>query len=275
MWLVVTAGRGEVMRISIVTLSLNQRAYLQEAMDSVLSQGYPELEYIVVDPGSTDGSRELIESYQDRVTQKIFEPDRGAADGLNKGFSRATGEVFGFLNADDVLLPGSLQLVADFFEKHRECDLGFGDGYKIDGAGRRGRHYKARDFTAKRFFYGGTQWLQQAVFFRAEAYLRSPRFNLENRTCWDGELFVNIANQGANIGYIDGDLAGFRIHDASISGSGRMQKQFQEDCRRIFRQIRGHDWRVTDEALRFLYRAEGLLIRLGARIQQVSKKGPA
>ena len=139
------------MRISIVTLSFNQRAYLLEAMDSVLSQGYSDLEYIIVDPGSTDGSRELIESYSDRLAQIIFEPDRGAADGLNKGFSRATGEVFGFLNADDVLFPGSLQLVADFFEKHPECDLALGDGYKIDGAGRRGRHYRARDFTAKRF----------------------------------------------------------------------------------------------------------------------------
>jgi glycosyltransferase involved in cell wall biosynthesis len=263
------------MRISIVTLSFNQRAFLQEAMDSVLSQGYPDLEYIIVDPGSTDGSRELIQSYSDRVAQIIFESDRGAADGLNKGFSRATGEVFGFLNADDLLFPGSLQLVADFFEKHPSCDLALGDGYKIDGAGRRGRHYKARDFTVKRFFHGGSQWLQQSVFFRAEAYRRSPKFNLENRTCWDGELFVNIANQGARIGYIRGNLGGFRIHDASISGSGRMQKQYQEDCRRIFRQIRGHDWRAADEVLRFLYRAEGLLIRLGARIQGVARKGSA
>lgn len=263
------------MRISIVTLSFNQRAFLQEALDSVLSQGYRDLEYIIVDPGSTDGSRELIQSYSDRMAQIIFEPDRGAADGLNKGFSRATGQVFGFLNADDVLMPRSLHLVADFFEKHPECDLALGDGYKIDSAGRMGRHYKARGFTVKRFFYGGSQWLQQSVFFRAKTYLRSPKFNVENRTCWDGELFVNIANQGANIGYIQGDLAGFRIYDASISGSGRMQKQYQADCRRIFRQIRGHDWTVADEALRFLYRAEGILIRLGARLQDGAKKGSA
>ena len=74
------------MKISIVTLSFNQRGYLQEAMDSVLSQGYNDLEYIVVDPGSTDGSREVIKSYGDRIAHTLFEPDRGAADGLNFGF---------------------------------------------------------------------------------------------------------------------------------------------------------------------------------------------
>ena len=102
-------ARTEPLKISIVTLSFNQRAYLQEAIDSVLSQGYLDLEYIVVDPGSTDGSRDLIKSYGDRIAHCIFEPDRGAADGLNKGFERATGDVFGFLNADDLLFPGALR----------------------------------------------------------------------------------------------------------------------------------------------------------------------
>jgi glycosyltransferase involved in cell wall biosynthesis len=253
-------------KISIVTLSFNQRTYLQEAMDSVLSQGYDDLEYIVVDPGSKDGSRELIKSYGRRIAHAVFEPDRGAADGLNKGFALATGEVFGFLNADDVLYPESLSHVADFFRAHPDCDMAMGDGYKIDGEGRKIRHYRARDFTTQRFLYGGTRWLQQSTFFRAEAYRRSPQFNLENRTCWDGELFVNIANQGARIGYIHQDLAGFRIHEASISGSGRMNAQFRADSRRIFRQLRGREWRASDELLCYFYRAEGLLIRLGSQL---------
>lgn len=255
------------MKISIVTLSFNQRAYLKEAMDSVLSQGYRDLEYIVVDPGSTDDSRELIESYGERISHKIFEPDRGAADGLNKGFAKATGEVFGFLNADDILFPGSLDQVARFFETHPDCDMAMGDGYTIDGQGRRTRHFVARDFSVRRFFYGGTQWLQQSTFFRAEVYRRSPGFNLENRTCWDGELFVQIVDSGAKIGYIHADLAGFRIHGSSISGSGRMNDQYQQDCKRIFRQVQGHEWKASDEVLRFLYRAEGVLKAVGTRMQ--------
>jgi glycosyltransferase involved in cell wall biosynthesis len=260
-------------KISIVTVSFNQRAYLQEAMDSVLSQGFPDLEYIVVDPGSTDGSRELIRSYSDRIAHLVLEPDKGAADGLNKGFARATGDVFGFLNSDDVLVPGSLQLVDDFFQQHPDCDMAMGNGHKIDGNGRKIRHFRARDFTPKRYFYGGTQWLQQSTFVRAGAYLRSPRFNPENRTCWDGELFVNIANQGAKVGYIDADLAGFRIHESSISGSGQLEDQYKRDCRRIFRQLRGHEWNAVDEVLRFLYRMEGLLIRVGWGVKGVVRRG--
>ena len=249
------------MKISIVTLSFNQRAYLEEALESVLSQGYPDLEYIVVDPGSTDGSRERILSYGSRIAVKIFEPDRGAAEGLNKGFGNATGDVFGFLNADDILFPGSLNRVAEFFRNHPECDMVMGNGYKIDGQGNRTRHYVARNFSVRRFFYGGTQWLQQSTFFKASIFDRSQGFNIANRTSWDGELFLKIADLGAKIGYIDADLGGFRIHDESISGSGRLNNQYLEDRRRMFRQLTGREWQMSDEILSFFFRMEGFLRR--------------
>ena len=251
------------MKISIVTLSYNQRAFLQEAIDSVLQQDYPDLEYIVVDPGSTDGSQEVIRSYGERIQHVIFEPDKGAADGLNKGFSRATGEVFGFLNADDYLLPGALCRVAEYFRSHPQCDIVMGNGHIVDAEGRPLRHVKARDFTVRRYLCGGTRWLQQSTFFRREIFRMSPGFNTENRTSWDGELFVSMLHMGAAVGYVDADLAAFRIHNASISGTGRLAEVYRQDCRRVFRQIRGRDWRASDELLRFLYRVEGVLIRAG------------
>jgi glycosyltransferase involved in cell wall biosynthesis len=226
-----------------------------------LSQAYPDLEYIVVDPGSTDGSRERILSYGSRIAVKIFEPDRGAAEGLNKGFGNATGDVFGFLNADDILFPGSLNRVAEFFRNHPECDMVMGNGYKIDGQGNRTRHYVARNFSVRRFFYGGTQWLQQSTFFKASIFDRSQGFNIANRTSWDGELFLKIADLGAKIGYIDADLGGFRIHDESISGSGRLNNQYLEDRRRMFRQLTGREWQMSDEILSFFFRMEGFLRR--------------
>ena len=263
------------MKISLVTLSFNQRAYLREAMDSVISQAFPELEYIVVDPGSTDGSRELIQSYAPHITHTIFERDKGPGDGLNKGFTRATGDVYGFLNSDDLLLPGSLQRVADFFKRNPECAMALGNGYVIDGEGRRLRHVEARDFTVRRYFYGGSKFLQQSTFFRADAFLRSPKFNVENRTCWDGELFVTMAAQGARIGYIQADLASFRLHDASISGSGRTFEQYVVDSRRLFRRFEGRDWKSTDELLRFVYRAENLLIRTRSWLQDLASRESA
>ena len=263
------------MRISIVTLSYNQRDYLRDAIESILQQDYPDLEYIIVDPGSTDGSRELLQSYGDKITHLIFESDQGAADGLNKGFSRATGEVFGFLNADDFLLPGALRLVGEFFRSHPRCDMVFGNGYVVDAHGRNMRQVRARDFTVRRYLYGGTQWLQQSTFFRRETFLLSPRFNTENRTSWDGELFVSMAQMGATVGYIDEDLSAFRIHGASISGTGRLLDAYREDCRRIFRQIRAREWRVTDDLLRLLYRIEGLLLRTGFWLKVPTRKRDA
>jgi glycosyltransferase involved in cell wall biosynthesis len=252
------------MKISIVTVSFNQCGYLKQAMDSVLEQGYPELEYIVVDPGSTDGSRELIRSYGDRISKAILEPDSGAADGLNKGFAVASGDVYGFLNSDDLLMPGSLEKVSEFFSTHPDHDLVMGNGCKIDGEGNRIKSIKARDFSVRRHLYGGTRWLQQSTFFRREAFHRSPQFNIDNRTCWDGELFVQLAQEGAKIGYIDSDLSAFRIHGASISGTGRMEKAYQEDCERIFKEIQGRDWGLVDELWKCLYRVEELLLRLGS-----------
>ncbi len=263
------------MKISIVTLSFNQATYLRAALDSVLQQGYPDLDYIVVDPGSKDGSREIVQSYGDRIARLIFEPDQGASDGLNKGFARATGEIFGFLNADDLLEPGSLQCVADFFNRNPQCDIAFGNGHVIDAEGNRLKHCKARDFTARRYFYGGSQWLQQSTFFRATAFRQSGGFNIENRTCWDGELFVTMVSRGARAGYIDADLAGFRIHPSSISGSGSLNIQYRADARRIFRQVRGRSWRAADEIWRYLYRAEGLGLRIASHLQHFAGRGAA
>ncbi len=263
------------MKISIVTVSFNQRAYLKEAIDSVLGQGYPELEYIVVDPGSTDGSRELIQSYGDRITRSLLEPDSGAADGLNKGFALATGDVYGFLNSDDLLMPGSFQKVANYFLEHPECDLVMGNGHKIDGEGKRIVDVKARDFTVWRHLHGGARWLQQSTFFRREAFSRSPKFNAQNRTCWDGELFATMVSQGATVGYIDSDLSAFRIHGASISGTGRMWDAYQDDLKRIFRDIESRDWGLTDELWKFVYRVEGLLLRVVSGARNSTKRNAA
>jgi glycosyltransferase involved in cell wall biosynthesis len=251
------------MKISMVTLSFNQHDFLREALESVLLQGYSELEYIVIDPGSTDGSRELIENYSAGITRVIFEPDKGASDGLRKGFELATGEILGFLNSDDILEPGSLQRVDDFFHSHPECDIVMGNGYIVDTDGRPVRHVESHNFTVNHYLYGGTQFLQQSTFIRRKAYLNSPGFNPQNRTCWDGELFVNMLHRGAKIGYVSADLGRFRIHNQSVTGSQRLRERYLEDKRRIFRDIRGRDWRATDGFLRLIYQGESALRRIG------------
>ena len=136
------------MKFSVVTVSFNQRQYLEEALTSVLGQDYPSVEYIVVDPGSTDGSRELIASFHDRLASVIFEADQGAADGLNKGFERASGDIFGFLNSDDALLPGAMKTVKRAFEQNPDCDIVMGNGFIVDAQGKLLASGRGTYFTA-------------------------------------------------------------------------------------------------------------------------------
>jgi glycosyltransferase involved in cell wall biosynthesis len=252
------------MKFSIVTISFNQRQYLEEAIRSVLEQDYPGIEYIVVDPGSTDGSRELIESFRDRLAKVIFEPDRGAAEGLNKGFAHATGDVFAFLNSDDVLLPGAVRSVAQALTLSPKSDIVMGNGYTIDSDGKRIRRIRAAGFTLHRYFYGGATWLQQATFFRRSAFQAVGGFNVNNRSCWDGELVVDMVRQGAHVKYLDQDLAHFRIHPKSITGSKRHHEMMRADAERMFSASWGRSWTVIDTVRAYLFRMERILTHPGA-----------
>jgi glycosyltransferase involved in cell wall biosynthesis len=259
-----TPGSKLPMKFSVVTISFNQGRYLEEALNSVLTQDYPEVEYIVVDPGSTDGSREIIESYRDRLTHVVFEPDRGAPDGLNKGFARATGEIFAFLNSDDVLLPGAIQSVSRAFEENPNCGIVMGDGFIVDGDGKHIRHIRAAGFTSARYFYGAATWLQQATFFRREAFASVGGFNVINLSCWDGELVVEMVRGGAEIRYLRRDLALFRVHPRSITGSKRHGDMMRVDMDRMFRRASGRGWTGLDALRTRLFRIERLLTHRGA-----------
>jgi glycosyltransferase involved in cell wall biosynthesis len=252
------------MKFSIVTISFNQQEYLEEAMGSILNQDYSAIEYIVVDPGSQDGSRELIESHRGQLAQVVFESDQGAADGLNKGFSHATGDIFGFLNSDDALLPGALKSVQRTFRDNPDCDIVMGNGFVVDALGKRIRRIRAAGFTVDRYFYGGATWLQQATFFRRSVFERVGGFNVNNRSCWDGELFVDMVRQGAKIQYLNQDLALFRIHAKSITGSKRHGEMMKADAERMFSLSRGRRWTALDTVRGYLVRLERILTHPGA-----------
>lgn len=224
------------MKISIVTISFNQSAYLRRCIDSILSQDYDDLEYIVVDPGSTDGSREIIQSYGDRIV-KVFEKDAGAADGLNKGFAHATGEILGFINSDDELLPGALRAISLAFKQHPTAGAISGCGYFIDAAGQRIKPIVPSKFTARRYALGAVTLFQQGTFFKKSAFIEVGGFNKDNKTCWDGELFLDIAMTGKRFFTIPNDVALFRIHDASITGSGRLNEPYARDSERLFSKV--------------------------------------
>ncbi|MCU0973368.1 MAG: glycosyltransferase, partial [Burkholderiales bacterium] len=179
--------------ISIVTISFNQGAFLEQAINSVCAQEGVEVDYVIVDPGSTDGSREIIRRYSDRFAACMLDPDEGPADGLNKGFERTRAEVLGYLNADDLLLPGALRFACEFFRRHREIDVITGNGWVVDEHGRRMRRDFSDRFSLRAVAYDACVAVQPSTFFRRSAFARTGGFNVSNRSNWDGELLVDMA----------------------------------------------------------------------------------
>lgn len=234
------------MKISIVTISFNQAEFLEQAILSVVNQNYINLEYIVVDPGSTDGSREIIEKYRDRISTVVFEKDAGAADGLNKGFSYATGDVYGFLNSDDELLPNTLNKVAKYFNTNPYVDAVSGCGYFTDAEGLKLRRIVPSKLTPWLYVHGAVSVFQQGTFFRTSYFKQVGGFNVENKTCWDGELFLDMAMAGACFSTVGDDFAHFRLHEGGITGSGRLEERYRIETMRLFTKATGRKRNAFD-----------------------------
>lgn len=258
------------MKISIVTISYNQAQFLERAICSIIDQDYDDLEYIVVDPGSIDGSREIIKQYRTRMAKIIYESDSGPADGLNKGFAYATGEIVGFINADDALLPEALRKISSYFERNPQMDVVCGSGFIVDASGKVMKRMMPTRFSKRLFAYGAVTLFQQGAFFRRNAFLETKGFNKENRTCWDGELLLDMAINGRKFGILYEDVATFRIHDSSISGSGRMNEMYRNDCNRLFAKAMGREMNSGDRLLKKIYRLEKWLMNPRAILGRIS-----
>lgn len=232
------------MKISVVTISFNQAQFIEQTIQSVLSQDYPDVEYIIVDAGSSDGSRDIIQKYRDRLASIIFEPDDGPADGLNKGFAKATGDIFYYLNADDYLLPGALQTAANHFADMPHLDVIYGNGLVVDKQGQVVKRIFCNKWNLRSYVFGTVSVVQQATFIRCAAFKKAGGFNIHNRTCWDYELLADLAVNNCSIKQVSAFFGAFRIYDESITGSGRFQQEIQKDLARIRRRVlgRGPSW---------------------------------
>ena len=206
------------MRVSIVTISYNQALFLEQAIRSVLEQDYPDIEYIVVDPGSTDGSRSIIESYRERISQIIFEPDDGPADGLNKGFRHATGQILAFLNSDDFLLPGAIAYIVCYFQDNPNVDVLTGHAIVVDANSQNIRKIYGHSFGLLESAYNAGFAIQPSTFFKASAFRRTNGFNKQNKVAWDDELFIDMKIKGMRFKFINEFLSVYRVHSSSITG---------------------------------------------------------
>ncbi len=218
--------------ISVVTPSFNQAAYLERTLTSVLAQNYPRLEYFVQDGGSTDGSRQILEKLDPRLTGWVSEPDRGQGDALNRAFARTTGELMAWLNADDLSLPGALAYVARFFAAHPEVDVVYGHRILIDGEDREiGRWVLPRhDETILRW---ADYVPQETLFWRRRLWERAGgRLDESYRFALDWELLLRFQAAGAKMVRLPHFLGAFRVHPAQKT-SAQMEDVGREEMARL------------------------------------------
>lgn len=197
--------------VSIVTPSYNQQKYLEDSILSVLNQDYQNLEYFVIDGGSTDGSLEIIRKYNDKLAGWVSEPDQGQTDAINKGFHRSQGEIMAWLNSDDLYHPGAVRSAVEFLQTNPEIGLVYGDTDLIDGSGRKIGRFNAQQTSYQRLMRGGVYIPQPAAFWRRELWERSGPLDPSYYFAMDYDLWVRFAKISP-IHYTPQLWASFRIH---------------------------------------------------------------
>jgi glycosyltransferase involved in cell wall biosynthesis len=197
--------------VSIVTPSFNQAPYLKAAIDSVLSQDYPRIEYAVVDGGSTDGSLEIIRGYADRLAWWVSEPDAGQTAAINKGFRRARGQILAWLNSDDAYAPGAVREAVEYLTTHPEVGMVYGDADYIDASGERLGRFPSASTNYAKLRRGFVHIPQQAAFFRARLWTMVGPLDESFHFAMDYDLWVRIAALSP-IAYQPRTWAEFRLH---------------------------------------------------------------
>lgn len=226
-------------RVSIVTPSYNQAAFLEATMRSVLSQDYPDLEYILVDGGSTDGSLEIIRKYASQLAWWVSEPDRGQTDALNKGFARASGDILAWLNSDDTYEPGAVAEAVAYLQAHPEVGMVYGDANLIDEQGAQLGRFPARQTDYARLLQGSVHIPQQASFFRADLWRQVGPLDPSFYFAMDYDLWVRLAKI-SRLDYHPRLWANFRLHGQTKTLSS--DDRCYPEMLRVYRRQGGKPW---------------------------------
>ena len=205
----------ELPRVSIVTPSYNQARFLEQTIQSVLEQDYPNLEYFVMDGGSTDGSLEIIQRYAPRLAGWVCEKDRGQTDALNKGFARATGQILAWLNSDDTYEPGAVSAAVAALTSRPDAAAIYGEANFIDENGRVIGRFPAAQTDLPRLRRGYVYVPQQATFFRGDLWRAIGPLDPSFYFAMDYDLWVRLAGRGPLV-YLPGQVwANFRLHSGA------------------------------------------------------------
>ncbi len=195
-------------KISVITVCYNSAKTIEDTIKSVINQGYPELEYIIIDGGSTDGTNDIINKYRDKIAYYVSEPDNGISDAFNKGINAATGDIIGIINSDDMYYKNALFEVATFFSEHPDTDVTFGNFLRFCDGDRKGAlKTPNQNLSCLKYAF---ELFHPTVFVKKTAYLKYGTFNPDYKLTMDFELLSKMYLNGATFRYIDKIISSFR-----------------------------------------------------------------
>jgi len=201
-------------KISVVTPSYNQAQFLEKTILSVLNQNYPNLEYIIIDGGSTDASVKIIKKYEKYLTYWISEKDNGQADAINKGFKIATGDIIAWQNSDDIYLQGAFFRVVKEFNKYLNAEVIFGNIYLIDGDDNILKDMRFVPFNLEHLAYYDWNLSSQGVFWKGELF-NKVGYLKNYKVSFDLDWFIRLGKATKKFRFIRSFLGGYRIHSKS------------------------------------------------------------
>src|SRR5664279_3562710 len=229
-------ARAERPLVSIITPSFNQAAFIERTIASIESQDYPNVEHIVIDGGSSDGTIEILKKHPH--LDWLSEPDDGQSSAINKGFKKARGEIIGWLNSDDVYYPGAVREAVEYLQAHPETALVYSDFMEIEANDHERARVQTLPFDLGQMLNQGNLIPQPSTFFRRVVFERAGYLNPDHRYAMDYDYWIRIAKSGLRLDRVDRCWSGFRLHGTSktISESSRAWREH----RRISRAYGGH-----------------------------------
>lgn len=239
-------------KISVVTPSYNQGEYIEETIRSVLLQGYPNFEYIVIDGGSTDNSVDIIQKYAPWLSYWVSETDEGQADAIRKGFQRSTGDILAWQNSDDYYEPRAFERIARFSTDNSEIVFANGDVNLVD----ENSHYVRRIYAMRpsHFFaanYGQHGWPQPGCFWLNSTYEQIGGVDPSLQFCMDKDLFIRLVGAGPGRRIPGPPLANFRQHGQAKSAT--LEHVNRRETEEIIQKYGQENWRSHPHLLKGLW----------------------